>query len=170
MANVNSVRIAQGSQCFVSTATPSGQTTAAYNDSSSFAHASNAGRYMQALGLLTWNHSGGRTRNVPISEPLDQTVVTKMVQDIANPGTLELTFNTDEDDVGQAALKTAASAKTPIVVKIMMEAEAGGAAHQEDDVAVYFRGYVSAFSPYNAGSGGTYLNLAVTVDLVVDPL
>jgi len=164
------IRIGHGSECYVSTATPTAQTVAAYNLASTFAHASNGGRYRRANHVLSATMSTGEQRNVATIDPMDATIVTKQVVDITNPGVLTLEFLKKDDDTGQAMLLTAHGAKTPIVVKMMLEAESGGAAHQAADEAAYFRGLVTGYNPYNAGAGGDYINVSVTIELIVSPL
>lgn len=164
------VRLGHGTRCFVSTATPAAQTVAAYNAAATFAHASNAGRYMEVGDPLTATISTGQARAVSTSEPMDRDVVLKQIVDISNPGVLTLTFHKRDSNAGQMALRTGYAARTPIVVKLQNEAEAGGADHQEEDQASYFRGLVSGLNPYNAGAGGDFLNIEVVLELVVAPL
>ena len=167
-------RIGHRTRCFVATTAPASETVAAYNGGNLIVN-NNAGRYMESIRPLNSTISTGGQRAVSVAEPTDRDLVLKQIVDIRNPGVLTLTFLKDDDDAGQSAFRTAFAARTPVTIKLLHEAARNGgiseaAHHMAADQATYFRGLVSGMNPYNAGAGGDWLNIEVTVELIVDPL
>jgi len=167
-------RIGHGTRCFVATTAPATETVAGYNGGN-FIVNNNAGRYMEASSPLNSTLSTGGQKAVSTAEPTDRNLVLKQLVDIRNPGVLTLTFLKDDDDAGQAALRTAFAARAPITIKLLHAASRNGGIsqashHAAADEAIYFRGLVSGYNGYNAGAGGDWLNTEVTVELIVDPV
>ena len=166
----NVVKIQHGAKVYVSTATPSDlDDVATYNASATFAHASNAGKYNQAKGILTFGGSPGITREIATASPLDEDVVVKRLVDSKNFGELTMQFLRDDNDDGQAALITASSANSQIVIKVMLDVKSGGAGHEAGDNAIYFRGFCK-MDTNPGGANADFNRRDVSIDLTSEPL
>lgn len=103
---------------------------------------------------------GGQSANISTSEPLDQSVVTKL-KGIRNPGTATLTFQKEDNDNGQIAVRTAYTSANQFPFAIC-DGTSG-------DILLAFEGLVSGINTYSAGGAGEYLMLEVTVELTAEP-
>ena len=162
-------RIWHGTRLFVSSAAPDDATDASDWNASKFK--SGAGVWKAAGELTNVGGEFGITRKDAISEPMDRDDVRVALYNIADYGNIELTFDRDDDDTGQAAFATGSADSAVWSVKILWSRKnttSLPAGHHAEDGAAYLRGYVMGDSN-PGGAGGDFVSRKVTLRLVTLP-
>lgn len=161
-------QLVHGARAFISAAAPSAQTAAAYN-ASAFTSGANAYREIPLctnFGDQTTTYTTGSVQTTDRNTPL------KVKEEAHDPGTVQLTFVTDDDAPGSALLRTAIASKSQYTVKVLIERENTNAlpgGHDEDDKAIYYRGFLESKTD-SAGAQDAFFMGSVTINLTVDPL